>query len=484
MPASPDALYRPALGLLTDLYQLTMAAGYRASGIAEREAVFHLTFRQAPFEGRYVLACGLEAAAGYLESLHFPDDDVAWLATLEGPDRRPLFDDSFLQMLSDFSFACDVHALPEGSVAFPHVPLMRVRGPLWQAQIVETALLNLMGFASLVATKAARICDVAGGPVVEFGLRRAQGPDGGLTASRAAWVGGCAGTSNVLAGRLFGIPVKGTHAHSWVLAFEDEAEAFAAWVDAYPGNSILLVDTHDTRKGVRKAVTTARLMDGRGERLGGVRLDSGDLAALARDAREQLDDAGFEDAVIVASNDLDEYRIEALRHRRAPITLWGVGSRLVTAADQPSLGVVYKLGAIRAADGSWRRVMKRTSDATKATLPGALEVERWRGPLGEPVALALRDADEAPGEGAWWDRAHEAESPLTPAARELALIPIFEGGRCVWTAPPLWEVRVRARDELRLLPAEVRRLRDGQPYPVLLSPNLQRRRQSLSQGPL
>ena len=476
MSASPTDLYRPGLGLLTDLYELTMAAGYWHAGLAEREAVFHLYFRSAPFGGNYAVACGLEAVAGYLQGLAFATEDVEFLATLEGAGGRRLFENDFLDRLCTFEFTCDVDALPEGSLAFPHVPMLRVRGPLWQAQLVETALLNLVGFPTLIATKAARICAVANGPVVEFGLRRAQGPDGGLTASRASWVGGSAGTSNVLAGRLFGIPVKGTHAHSWVNAFPDEDAAFDAWIDAYPHNSILLVDTFDTRAGVAKAVEAARQLDRRGESLAGIRLDSGDLASLARDAREQLDAAGFPEVAIVASNDLDEYRIEALRHRRAPISLWGVGTRLVTSEAQPALGVVYKLGALREADGSWRRVLKRSSDAGKATLPGALEVECWRGPLGEAIAVALRDVDEAPGDGAWWDRAREAPSALQPSAREVALIPIFEGGRRVWTAPPLWEVRVRARDELRMLAPEVRRMRDGQPFPVLLSPNLQRRR--------
>lgn len=483
MTASIDALYRPALGLLTDLYQLTMAAGFWHAGLAEREAVFHLFFRCAPFGGHYAVACGLEAAASCLESLRFAPEDLEYLATLDGSGGRRLFDDEFLDRLCTFEFACDVDALPEGSLAFPHVPMLRVRGPLWQAQLVETALLNLLGFPTLVATKAARITAVANGPVVDFGLRRAQGPDGGLTASRAAWVGGCAGTSNVLAGRLFGIPVKGTHAHSWVMAFPDEEAAFDAWVDAFPHNSILLVDTYDTRAGVAKAVKVARAMERRGEQLAGIRLDSGDLAALGRDAREQLDAAGFPDVAIIASNDLDEYRIEALRQRRAPVSLWGVGTRLVTAQDQPALGVVYKLGALQQADGSWRRVFKRSSDPAKATLPGALDVECWRGPLGEAIAVGLRDGDEAPGEGAWWDLARDEASELRPSAREAALIPVFEGGRRVWTAPPLWEVRVRARDELQMLAPEVRRMREGQPFPVLLSPNLQRRRLEMLADP-
>lgn len=482
MTASTDALYRPALGLLTDLYQLTMAAGFWHAGIAEREAVFHLFFREAPFGGRYAISCGLEAVAGFLESLRFSEEDLAYLATLTGAGDRRLFDDAFLERLRTFELACDVDALPEGSLALPHVPMIRVRGPLWQAQLLETPLLNLTGFATLIATKAARICQAAGGPVVDFGLRRAQGPDGGLTASRAAWVGGCAGTSNVLAGRLFGIPVKGTHAHSWVMAFPDEDAAFGAWTDAYPHNSVLLVDTFETRAGVGKAVAAGLELAERGEQLAGVRLDSGDLAALAADAREQLDRAGMTDASIVASNDLDEHRIEALRRRGAPISLWGVGTRLVTASDQPSLGVVYKLGALQEADGSWRRVLKRSSEAGKATLPGALEVERWRGPRGDLQAYALRDADEPPGEGAWWDRATEQPLELDPAERAAALVPIFRGGKRVWTAPPLTEVRARTRAVLAALPPDVKALRDGRPFPVLLSPNLQRRRVELLEG--
>ena len=300
--------YGSSLSLLTDLYQLTMACGYWKAGIAGREAVFDLTFRAHPFGGGFSVACGAARAIEYLQALRFDESDCAYLEGLQGNDEKRLFDNDFLDRLRAFDLACEVDGIPEGTVVFPHEPLVRVRGPLWQAQLLESALLNILNFETLIATKAARMALAAEGePVLEFGLRRAQGVDGGLAASRAAYVGGCDSTSNVLAGKIFGIPVKGTHAHSWVMAFPDESSAFRAYAEAMPGNCVLLVDTYDTLEGVREAVRIGQELREQGHELAGVRLDSGDLAYLCIEARRILDEGGFSRAAILASNDLDEH---------------------------------------------------------------------------------------------------------------------------------------------------------------------------------
>lgn len=325
--------------LLTDLYQLTMAYGYWKTGTHEREAVFHLFFRKPPFASGYSLVAGLADVIDWLRAFHFDEDELAYLQTLEGNDGSPLFEEGFIDYLRELKFTCEVDAVPEGTVVFPHEPLLRVQGPILQGQLVETALLNLINYQTLIATKAARICEAAQDePVLEFGLRRAQGVDGALAASRAAYIGGCAATSNVLAGKLFGIPVKGTHAHSWVMSFDSEPEAFQAYADAMPNNCVFLVDTYDTLDGVRAAIEVGKRLRETGHEMVGVRLDSGDLAYLSIEARKLLDAAGFPDAVIVASNDLDETIIASLKQQGAKIGLWGVGTKLVTAFDQPALG--------------------------------------------------------------------------------------------------------------------------------------------------
>ncbi len=309
-----------ARALLTDLYQLTMAYAYWQAGIADQAAVFHLVFRDHPFQGGFTIASGLADSIRYLRGFKFTESDLAYMGSLAGNDGKNLFNRSFLDYLSHLRLQMDVDAVPEGTVVFPQEPLVRVRGPILQVQLVETALLNLVNFQSLIATKAARVCLAAhGDPVVEFGLRQAQGIDGALTASRAAYIGGCVGTSNVLAGKLFGIPIKGTHAHSWVMAFENELAAFEAYAKALPNNCIFLVDTYDSLEGVRHAVAVGKRLRKRGHKLAGIRLDSGDLAYLSIKAREILDAGGFKDAVIVGSNDLDERFISSLKQQGAAI---------------------------------------------------------------------------------------------------------------------------------------------------------------------
>jgi len=437
-----------------------MAYGYFRSHVRDHEAVFHLYFREAPFGGSYAIACGLPSVVDALTGYRFEEDEVRYLAGLRGVDGRPLFDAEFLDGLRTLRFSADVDAVPEGTVVFPNEPLLRVEGKLIQCQLVETLLLTLVNFPTLVATKASRVARAAGGsPVLEFGLRRAQGPDGGLTASRAAWVGGCAATSNLEAGARFDIPVKGTHAHSWVLAFDSEQEAFDAWADVQPGNCILLVDTFDTLEGVRRAARVGRRMKARGAELHGVRLDSGDLLALSLEARAILDAAGLESTRIVASGDLDENAILRLKDARAPIDVWGVGTRLSTAWDQPALGGVYKLGAIRAPGGEWQSRAKSSDEPGKATPPGILGVRR---------------CDEwARFTGDW---IHDVRRPLprdVPPGHEL-LVPVLRGGEPVGPVPTTAAARARARDQLARFDDAVLRLRNPAPYPVRWEPRLAR----------
>ncbi|HYG65445.1 MAG TPA: nicotinate phosphoribosyltransferase, partial [Thermoanaerobaculia bacterium] len=307
-------LYGERLALLTDLYQITMAYAYWKSGTFRKEAAFHLHYRKNPFGGGYAVACGLEPVLDFLEGFRFGDEELGYLAGLRGNDGAPLFERSFLDYLREMTFQCDVDAIPEGTVVFPQEPLLRVAGPIVQCQILETALLNLINFQTLVATKASRVCLAADGdPVIEFGLRRAQGIDGGLAAARAAYVGGCVATSNLLAGHLFDIPVKGTHAHSWVMSYPSELEAFQAYAEALPNNCVFLVDTYDTLEGVRNATRAGRWLREHGHEMVGIRLDSGDLAYLSIEARKILDEAGFPEAGITASNDLDEEVITSLK---------------------------------------------------------------------------------------------------------------------------------------------------------------------------
>lgn len=362
--------------LLTDLYQLTMADGYFAVDMHEQEACFHLYFRKPPFGSGYTIAAGLAPVIEFLEEFSFDESDIAYLRTLKGSDGKALFHGDFLTYLGDLEFSCDIDAVEEGTPVFANEPLLRVKGPILQCQLLETVLLNILNFQTLIATKSARVSQAAEGqPILEFGLRRAQGVDGGISASRAAYVGGCAATSNVMAGKKYDIPVRGTHAHSWVMAFDSEIDSFRAFAKAMPGNTILLVDTYDTFQGIRNAITVGLEMKARGEKLLGIRLDSGDLAYLSIEARKMLDEAGLHDAEIVASNNLDEYIIGSLKDQGAKISIWGVGTKLVTAFDQPALGGVYKLGAINDG-GHWDHRLKLSEQTSKSTTPGIHQVLR------------------------------------------------------------------------------------------------------------
>jgi nicotinate phosphoribosyltransferase len=449
--------------MLTDLYQLTMANAYWKTGITGTDACFHLYFRENPFDGGYTVACGLAQAIEYIESLHFTDADTAYLATLTGRGGTPLFSAEFLAWLRTFRFTGDVLGIPEGTVVFPNEPLVRVTGPIAECQLVETALLNIVNFQTLVATKAARVRLAAeGDPVIEFGLRRAQGPDGALSASRASYVGGCVATSNVLAGAVHGIPVGGTHAHSLVMVFDTEIEAFMAYAEAMPNNAVLLVDTYDTLDGVRNAIATGVRLRELGSDLVGIRIDSGDLAWLSKRARQLLDEGGFPDAKVYASNELDEYTIESLKEQGAAIDVWGVGTKMVTAYDQPALGGVYKLSAIREPGGAWEPRVKVSEQTTKVTTPGLLRVRRYTDEAGLFSGDMIYDELVPPSEQCVMvdpsDATRRSSYCGMRNAEEL-LVPVFEAGRLVYDVPPLSASRERAIAQIgRLDPSHLRLL--------------------------
>ena len=468
------ALYRHSLALLTDLYQLTMSYGYWKLGRADELAAFHLFFRRPPFGGGCTIACGLGPFVEYLRAVHFEAEDLAYLATIRGTDGQPLFEAAFLDHLGRLEWTVDIDAVPEGTAVFPHEPLVRVTGPILQCQLLETPLLNCVNFQTLIATKAARICQAAEGEsVLEFGLRRAQGIDGGVSASRAAYVGGCAGTSNLLAGKLFGIPVVGTHAHSWVMLFDDDLEAFDAYARCMPNNCIFLVDTYDSLAGVRHAVAVGRRLRERGHELLGIRLDSGDLTYLSREARRMLDEAGFPNARIVGGNELDEHLIESIKHQGGQIAVWAVGTRLVTGGEDAALTGVYKLTAIRNGD-TWQPRIKLSEHAVKSTTPGILQVRRFTHE-GQFVADMLWDQTLGlPAES-------EIVDPLDPTRRRPIppdaghadlLVPIFRGGKLVYEVPPLGAVRARTQAQVAALHPAIRRLTNPHEYPAGLAPNL------------
>lgn len=486
-----SGLYRESLTLLTDLYELTMAYGYWKHGLANRDSVFHLTFRKCPFGGAYAVACGLEYVVDFLSGWRFAGSDIDYLSTLTGADEKPLFEAAFLRDLAQVTFDCDVDAITEGTLVFPHEPVIRIRGPLWQAQIIESALLNIVNFQTLVATKAARICQEARGePVLEFGLRRAQGIDGSLAASRAAYIGGCSSTSNVLAGKVFGIPARGTHAHSWVMAFGDERTAFLSYAEAMPNNCVFLVDTYNTLSGLEHAIEAGMALRKRGHEMLGIRLDSGDLTELSLTARKILDQAGFPDAVIIGSNDLDEYLVRDLKQQGSLINTWGIGTKLVTAFDQPALGGVYKLSAIRSADGQdWEYRVKLSEQLTKVSNPGIQQVRRLtRG--GELVGDVIYDESLGIGTDEEMSAAISAGFhgiPLEPSIRDDRdsvgtqdlLVPIFRRGRCVYDAPTIHAIRDHARDQLNRLSTASRRLTNPTPVAVVLERRLQALKQEL-----
>ncbi|QDV52628.1 nicotinate phosphoribosyltransferase [Gimesia fumaroli] len=468
-------IYETSLALLTDLYQLTMSQGYWKSGRSEREAVFHLFFRSNPFQGGYTIAAGLEYVLDYLKHFRFTAEDIEYLSELKGNDGEPLFATEFLTYLSELKFSCDLDAVPEGTVVFPHEPLVRVKGPILQCQLLETALLNLVNFQTLIATKSARICAATGGdPVLEFGLRRAQGIDGGLAASRAAYIGGCAATSNVLAGKLFEIPVRGTHAHSWVMSFDDELSAFEEYAHAMPNNCVFLVDTYDTLDGVRNAIQVGLRLRETGHEMVGIRLDSGDLAQLSIEARQLLDEAGLTNVAIVASNDLDEAVITSLKSQGATIAVWGVGTRLVTAYDQPALGGVYKLGAVKNEAGEWEPKLKLSEQAIKTSTPGMLQVRRFQNESGAVADVMYNEFNARLDTVVMVDLLDPTQRrPLGGDLKAVnLLVPVVRNGDIVYRHESLSIIRERVEQQLALFHVGVRRHENPQAYPVGLEEQL------------
>ncbi|MHB1345117.1 MAG: nicotinate phosphoribosyltransferase [Thermoleophilia bacterium] len=481
---------REDLALLTDFYELTMMNGYWRTGRQQLTASFEYFFRELPAHTGFAIAAGLEQLLDLVENLHFTADDLSYLASLG------TFDSGFIDYLRTFRPTVSIDAVPEGTVVFPNEPLLRIEGPLAEAQLLETAVLNALNYPTLIATKMARIRLAAEDDrVMEFGLRRAQGPDGGLSGSRAAHIGGADATSNVLAGKLFGIPVSGTHAHSWVMSFEDELTAFRAYADIYPDNCVLLVDTYDTlTSGLPNAL---RVFEELRERRPGVRaairLDSGDLARLSKAAYALFRDAGFDDPLIVASNELDEDLMADLKRQGARINAWGVGTHLITSSSWPALGGVYKLTAAHeeverpgpgGADadptgepGTWEPRIKLSSNPAKMTDPGRKRVVRYRDARGRPVGDVLYCADEEPRRGPQVPYVSRGDLSFQVGLEEVAdaedlLRPVVRGGRRISPSPPLSEVRRRAADEVASLPEELRRLRNPEIYHVGLSPRL------------
>ena len=450
------------LTLMTDLYQLTMMQGYLNSG-NQKNVVFDAFYRKNPSGGGYAIAAGLEQVLDYVNQLRFTDEDIEYLKT------TGCFTAEFLKYLRSFRFTGDIYAVKEGSVVFPQEPLIKVVAPVMEAQLIETAVLNILNHQSLIATKASRVVYAAQGDgIMEFGLRRAQGPDAGIYGARAAMIGGCVGTSNVLAGRMFGVPVMGTHAHSWIMSFSDEYSAFKEYARLYPNACTLLVDTYDTLKsGVLNAIRVFREMREAGILLKnyGIRLDSGDLAYLSKKARKMLDEAGFTDAVIAASSDLDEYLIDSLKQQEAAIHSWGVGTNLITSGDCPAFGGVYKLVAVEGEDGALIPKIKVSENTQKITNPGnktfyrvydkktgkmkadliTLEEESFD----EEDELLLFDPLET------WKKTRLIGGTFT--MREM-LVPVMKNGECIYQSPAVMEIRDYCRQELDTLWEETRRL--------------------------
>ena len=467
--------YNRSLALLTDLYELTMAYACWKSGVHKKESVFHMFFRTNPFNGGFALACGLEYAVDFLENFRFAKDDIRYLSSVRGNDGKLIFDKGFLKYLENMRLECDIDAVREGTVVFPLEPIIRVRGPIIQCQILESALLNILNFQTLIATKASRVYIAARGePILEFGLRRAQGIDGALAASRAAYIGGSAATSNMLAGRMFGIPVKGTHAHSWVMAFDDELEAFKTYAKAMPNNCVFLVDTYDTLEGVKKAVKVGQWLKKNRHRMAGIRLDSGDLAYLSKEARKMLDRAGLKEAQILASNDLDEHIIDSLKDQGAAVGVWGVGTKLVTGYGQPALGGVYKISAVRDRGGEWEYKVKISEQFIKVSNPGIQQVRRYC-VNGENVADVIYGHDtDMSGECVMIDPLDMTRQKRIPAGTgfEDLLKPVFSGGRKVYKNMPISEIRRSALKNIEGFHSGIKRFVHPHRYPVGLEKSL------------
>ena len=453
---------RQELTLLTDLYELTMMQGYYEQGHNE-VVVFDVFFRQNPCSNGYSVCAGLAQVIDYIKNLNFTYEDVDYLRSLK------IFSEDFLQYLSGFHFSGDIYAIPEGTVVFPKEPLLKVIAPIMEAQLVETAILNIINHQSLIATKTSRIVFAAAGDgIMEFGLRRAQGPDAGLYGARAAMIGGCVGTSNVLAGELFDVPVMGTHAHSWIMSFEDEYTAFLTYAKLYPDNCTLLVDTYDTLKsGVPNAIRVFREFKDAGTPLKkyGIRLDSGDLAYLSKEARKMLDEAGFPDASICASNDLDEYLLHDLKVQGAAINSWGVGTNLITSKDCPSFGGVYKLAAIMDANGTFVPKIKISENTEKITNPGNKTIyriyDKETGKIKADLICFAGEEYDTSKDLLLFDPIDTWKKTKLPGGsytmREI-MLPVFRKGECIYQSPSVPEIAAYCKEEKDTLWDETKRL--------------------------
>jgi nicotinate phosphoribosyltransferase len=460
-----------------------MAYAYWKNRMAERESVFNLFYRENPFGGGYAITCGLDYVVDYLEHFKFTESDVEFLSTIKSKNGDQLFEDAFLRYLAELKFTCDVDAIPEGTLVFPHEPIIRVIGPVLQGQIIETPLLNIINFQTLVATKASRIAYAANGdPVLEFGLRRAQGVDGAIAASRAAYIGGCSSTSNVLAGKLFDIPVAGTHAHSWIMTFDSEIGAFQAYADALPDNCVFLVDTYDTLEGVKNAVEVGKVLRKKGKEMVGIRIDSGDLAYFSQQARIIMDAAGFEKAQIIASNDLNEILIQSLKMQDARISVWGIGTKLVTAYDQPALGAVYKLSAIRNENGKWEDKLKLSEQSVKVNNPGIQQVRRYY-QNDKMVADMIYDINIGTG------KKNTIYHPVDATKRKIIdehvydykdlLIPVFRKGEKEYVFPGIKSLKNRVESEMNSIHKGIKRFENPHVFPVGLEESLLRKKMDL-----
>lgn len=453
---------RQNLTLLTDLYELTMMQGYFKNENANQTVIFDMFYRTNPLESGYAVMAGLEQLIQYIKELRFEKEDIDYLRSLN------IFREDFLEYLKSFRFTGTIYSIPEGEVIFPREPIVKVIAPIMQAQLVETAILNIINHQSLIATKTSRVCFAAKGDgVMEFGLRRAQGPDAGTYGARAAMIGGCIGTSNVLCGQLFDVPVKGTNAHSWVMSFPDELTAFRKYAEIYPDACLLIADTYDSLKsGVPNAIKVFEELREKGihPKQYGVRFDSGDLAYLSKKARKMLDDAGFPDAIISASNDLDEFLIDSLKAQGAMITSWGVGTNLITSKDWPAFGGVYKLAAVRAKDGTFIPKIKLSENSEKITNPGNKKIYRVYDEEGKIKAdlICLEDETFSEKEDLLlfdpqepWKKTYLKPGQFT--LREI-MIKVFDEGKCVYDSPSVMEMREFCKKELDTLWDETRRL--------------------------
>lgn len=456
------------LTMMTDLYQLTMMNGYFLKGKAKETSVFDVFFRQKDTMN-YAVFAGLDQAIEYIENLHFSKDDIEYLRSLE------IFHPDFLDCLKDFRFTGDLYSVREGDIVYPQEPIMTVRAPIIEAQLIETALLNIVSHQTLIATKSARIVQAAKGKsVVEFGLRRAQGPDAGIYGARAAIIGGCNGTSNVLTGQMFNIPVKGTHSHSWVMSFDCELDAFRAFAEVYPDSCLLLVDTYDSVQGIKNAITVFNELKANGHKPVGIRLDSGDLAYLSKLARKMLDEAGFPDAIVMASGDIDEYLLESLGSQGAKIDMYGVGTKLITSEDMPSLGGVYKLSAIERG-GAMQPRMKISDSIVKVTNPGFKTLYRL---YDRSNGMAIADLIALEGEKLEkpLTLTHETERWKTTTLEDYdvrrMVYKIFENGKSVYERPTLSEIVEFANSEKAKFWDEYKRIDNPQIYKVNLSDEL------------